>query len=41
MKININGIYKKYNTSVDLDKKCTIFIGENGIGKSTTMKIVS
>ncbi|MBR6949763.1 MAG: AAA family ATPase [Bacilli bacterium] len=41
MIIKINGIYGKYNTSVDLDNKCTIFIGENGIGKSTTMKIVS
>ena len=41
MKIKINGIFDKYNTTVDLDKKCNIFIGENGVGKSTTMKIVS
>lgn len=40
MKIKINGIYNKYNNEVDLDNKCSIFIGENGIGKSTTMKVL-
>lgn len=40
MKIKINGIYNKYNNEVDLTNKCTIFIGENGIGKSTTMKVL-
>lgn len=41
MKIKINGIFDKYNNLVDLDKKCNIFIGENGVGKSTTMKIIN
>lgn len=41
MKIRVNGIFDKYNNEVDLDRKCTIFIGENGVGKSTTMKIVN
>ncbi|MDO4996110.1 MAG: AAA family ATPase [Bacilli bacterium] len=40
MEIKINGIFDKYNNTVNLDKKCNIFIGENGVGKSTTMKIV-
>lgn len=41
MKIKINGIFGKYNNIVDLDSKCNIFIGENGVGKSTTMKIIN
>lgn len=41
MKIKINGIFDKYNNIVDLDSKCNIFIGENGVGKSTTMKIIN
>ena len=41
MKIKINGIFGKYNNEIDLDKKCNILIGENGVGKSTTMKIAS
>ena len=40
MKIRVNGIFDRYNNEVDVDKKCNILIGENGIGKSTTLKIV-
>ncbi len=40
MKVKINKLFGKYNTEIDLNKKCTILIGENGIGKSTTLKIV-
>ena len=39
MKIKINGIFHKYNNVVELDKRLSIFIGENGVGKSTTLKI--
>ena len=41
MKIKINGIFGKYNNEINLDNRCNILIGENGVGKSTTMKIVS
>ena len=41
MKIKINGIFGKYNSEINLDNKCTIFIGENGCGKSTTLKILN
>ncbi len=40
MKIKINGIFGKYSHEVDLSLKCVILIGENGIGKSTTMNII-
>lgn len=40
MKIRINKIFGKYNNEIDLDNKINIFIGENGIGKSTTIKIL-
>ena len=41
MKVKINGIFGKYNSEIDLDNRCTIFIGENGSGKSTTLKILN
>ena len=41
MKIKIKGIFKKYNTEFDFSKKNTIYIGENGIGKSTSIKILN
>ena len=41
MKIRINKIFGKYDNEIDLDKKINIFIGENGIGKSTTIKILN
>ena len=40
MKIRINGIFNKYNNVINIDRNCNILIGENGIGKSTTMKIL-
>lgn len=40
MKIKINGIFHKYNNIIDLDKKISIYIGENGVGKTTTMNIL-
>ena len=40
MKIKINKLFGKYNTEINLNERCTIFIGENGIGKSTTLKII-
>lgn len=39
MKIRINKIHGKYNIELDLSKKNNILIGENGIGKSTAIKI--
>ena len=41
MIIKIKGIFKKYNTEFDFSKKNTIYIGENGIGKSTSIKILN
>lgn len=41
VKIRINKIFGKYDNEIDLDKKINIFIGENGIGKSTTIKILN
>ena len=41
MKIRINKIFGKYDNEIDLDKKINIFIGENGIGKSTTINILN
>ena len=40
MKIKINGIFHKYNNVIDLDKRLSIYIGENGVGKSTTINIL-
>ena len=40
MRIKINKLFGKYSTETDLNDKCVIFIGENGIGKSTTLKII-
>lgn len=41
MKIKIKGIFEKYDTEFDFNRKNTIYIGENGIGKSTTIKILN
>ena len=41
MIIRINKLFGRFNSEVDLSKRCTIFIGENGIGKSTTIKILN
>ena len=40
MKIKINKIFGKYNNEIDFDNRINIFIGENGIGKSTTINIL-
>lgn len=40
-KVRINGIFGKYNNEIDLSNKCNILIGENGIGKSTCIKILN
>lgn len=39
MIIRINNLFGKYNNELNLNNKCNIFIGENGIGKSTSIKI--
>ena len=41
MKIIIKKIYGIYDVEIDLDKQNNILIGENGIGKSTTLKILN
>ena len=40
MKIKIDGLFGKYTSVVDLSNRCNIIIGENGVGKSTTLKII-
>ena len=40
MGIRINGLFGKTNISFDLSKDCTILIGENGIGKTTALKML-
>lgn len=40
MKIKVIGLFGKYNHEIDLDKRCNILIGENGIGKSTFLKAI-
>ncbi len=40
MKIKINKIFGQYNNEINFDNKINIFIGENGIGKSTTISIL-
>lgn len=41
MKIKINKVFGKHDIEFDTNTRCTIYIGENGIGKSTSMKIIS
>ena len=38
--IKINGLFGKTNISFDLSNDCTILIGENGIGKTTALKML-
>ena len=40
-KIYIYGLFDQYNIQFDLSKRCNVFIGENGIGKTTILKIVN
>ncbi len=39
-KIKINNLFGLYNNEIDLDRRCNILIGENGVGKSTILKII-
>jgi predicted ATPase len=39
--IQINGLLNAYTTQVDLSRRCIIFTGENGIGKSTIINILN
>ena len=41
MKIKINKVFGRHDIEFDTNTRCTIYIGENGIGKSTSMKIIS
>lgn len=41
MKIKINKIFNKYDAVYDTNENCTIYIGENGIGKTTILKILN
>ena len=38
--IKINKLFGKYDNEIDLSKRGIIFIGENGVGKTTIMKII-
>ena len=38
--VKINGLWGKSDITFDLYKKCNILIGENGIGKTTALKIL-
>ena len=38
--IKINKLFGKYNNEIDLSNRSIIFIGENGVGKTTIMKIL-
>ena len=40
MKIKVNKLFGRYDNEIDFDKKINILIGENGIGKSTTIKLL-
>ena len=40
MIIKINGLLGKYNNIIDMSNHTIIFIGQNGIGKTTTLKIL-
>ena len=39
-KLEIIGLFSKYNVLIDLSKRCNILVGANGIGKSTILKII-
>ena len=38
-KIEIQSLYHKGDVVIDFEKDCTILIGENGIGKTSALKI--
>ncbi len=37
----MNGLFKKYNYSIDFNNKTNVLIGENGCGKSTILNIIN
>ncbi len=39
-RIEIKKLYNTIDVSFDLTRDCTILIGENGIGKTTALKIL-
>lgn len=39
-KIYIHGLFDQYNIQFDLSKRCNVLVGENGIGKTTILKII-
>ena len=41
MKITIHKLFNKYNYHLKLDKKLNIIVGENGVGKSTVLRIIN
>lgn len=38
--VNIIGLFGRYNVKVSLDNQVNIFIGENGLGKTTILNCV-
>ena len=38
--IRINKLFGKYDNEIDLSSRGIIFIGENGVGKTTIMRIL-
>ncbi|HAP3295224.1 TPA: AAA family ATPase [Enterococcus faecalis] len=38
--VNIEGLHGYYNISIPLDKKANLFVGENGLGKTTILNII-
>ncbi|EGO6640279.1 AAA family ATPase, partial [Enterococcus faecalis] len=38
--IDIEGLHGYYNVSIPLDKKANLFVGENGLGKTTILNII-
>lgn len=39
-KITINGLFGRYNIDIPFDKQVNIFIGENGLGKTTILNCI-
>lgn len=41
MKVKINKIFGQYDVVYDYNQRCCVYIGENGIGKSTILRILN
>lgn len=39
--LNIEGLFDEYNVELPLDREVNIFIGENGMGKTTILNILN